>query len=213
MNISSSSSNLLKIASSKHSGFTLIELLIAMVIFSIMATLAYSGLRTVISTSSGIQRQIKQMESLQRSMMFIERDIRQLVARPINTDVDKKRSAVELSAGGQTLIEFSRAGQPNPAGLTQSSLQRVGYLFEEDGLLIRQTWSLIDHLQDEEPIKMKLMSRLNKVEFRLLDENFKWQTNWGEDKKQFEALPIAVEVTLDHKQWGIIRRLIPVYGF
>ena len=60
---------------------------------------------------------------------------------------------------------------------------------------------------------MKLMSRLNKVEFRLLDENFKWQTNWGEDKKQFEALPIAVEVTLDHKQWGIIRRLIPVYGF
>ena len=115
-------------------------MIIAMVIFSIMATLAYRGLRTVISTSSGIQRQIKQMESLQRSMMFIERDIRQLVARPINTDVDKKRSAVELSAGGQTLIEFSRAGQPNPAGLTQSSLQRVGYLFEEDGLLIRQTW-------------------------------------------------------------------------
>jgi general secretion pathway protein J len=177
-----------------------------------MATLAYSGLRTVISTSSGVQRQIKRLESLQRCMMFIERDIRQMVARPVNTDVAKLRNAVELSATGQVIIEFTRAGQPNPAGLTQSGLQRVGYHFQE-GVLTRHVWGLVDHLQDEEPVEMKLMDQLNKVEFRLLDKSFKWQTGWGEKKEQLEEIPVAVEVTLDHKQWGIIRRLIPVYGF
>ena len=196
----------------KRAGFTLIELLIAMVIFAIMATLAYGGLRTVINTSSGVQRQMKRLESLQRSMLFLERDIRQLVARPMNTDSAKKRSAVELTSSGNVLIEFTRGGNPNPAGLVRSGLQRVRYVLDE-GKLTRQAWGHVDHLQDAKPIEMKLIENLNKVEFRLLDINNKWHTSWGKDKKQFEQIPIAVELTLDHKKWGIIRRLIPVYGF
>lgn len=190
----------------------MLELLIAMVLFAIMATLAYGGLRTVINTSSGVQRQMKRLEALQRSMLFIERDLRQLVARPMNTDSAKKRSAVELASSGKVLIEFTRGGNPNPAGLIRSSLQRVSYVLEEDEL-IRQTWGQVDHLQATKPVEMNLLGKVNKVKFRVLDINNKWHTSWGKDVKQFELIPVAVELTIDHKKWGVITRLIPVYGF
>ncbi len=199
----------------KRSGFTLIELLIAMAIFAVMAALAYGGLSSVINTSSAVQKQIIRLESLQRTVMFLERDMRQLIARPVNTDSAKRRSAVELGLNGDVLIEFTRGGNPNPGGLTRSSLQRVAYTLEE-GVLFRQTWDQVDHLQTEEPIKLRLLEQLEEVEFRLLDANNKWQTRWAQNGAQgaaLEQLPLAVEITLDHKEWGKIRRLIPVYGF
>ncbi len=193
----------------------MIELLIAMAIFAVMAALAYGGLSSVINTSSSVQKQIKRLESLQRTVMFLERDIRQLAARPVNTESAKRRSAVELDLNGAALIEFTRAGNPNPGGLTRSSLQRVAYTLEE-GVLFRQTWDQVDHLQTEEPIKMQLLEKLDEVEFRLLDANNKWQTRWGQNTTSggvLEQLPLAIEITLDHQKWGKIRRLIPVYGF
>jgi len=192
-------------------GFTLIELLIAMAIFAVMAALAFGGLRSVINTSSSVQQQIERLESLQRTVMFLERDIRQLSARPINTESAKRRAAVELDQSGTRLIEFTRAGNPNPGGLTRSSLQRVSYILEE-GVLIRQTWDQVDHLQQDEPVKMKLLDKLESVTFKLLDTNNKWQTSWG-GNGAVDQLPLAVEITLKHKRWGVIRRLIPVYGF
>ncbi len=193
----------------KANGFTLIELLIAMAIFAVMAALAFGGLRSVINTSSGVQSQIERLEALQRTVMFMERDIRQLAPRPVNTDSATKKNAVDTEGDGVVLIEFTRAGNPNPGGLTRSSLQRVRYQLEE-GVLTRLTWDQVDHLQTAEPVKMKLLDQLNEVSFRLLDANNKWQTKWVQGVAQ---LPLAVEITLDHKQWGEIRRLIPVFGF
>ena len=195
----------------KTSGFTLLELLIAMAIFAVMAALAYGGLRSVISTSSGVQRQIERLEHLQRTIMFLERDMRQLIARPVNTDVAKKRRAVELDQNEGVLIEFTRSGNPNPGGVVRSSLQRVNYRLEDD-VLIRQSWDQVDHLQVDEPVIIELLDNVEEVEFKLLNSQNQWLTRWDLGGN-LDQLPLAVEITIKHKQWGVIRRLIPVYGF
>jgi general secretion pathway protein J len=189
-------------------GFTLLELLIAMVIFSIMSLMAYAGLNSVMTSNRATQEQEEVLKNLQRTMMFLEKDIRQLVARPRHAGYGESLAALqtvdlELTA----VLEFTRQGNPNPAEKMRSSLQRVRYVLDK-GKLQRWSWSLVDHL-DGKPIKMPLMENVEKIAFRFLTANLQWQTEWATKDKSI--LPKAVEININHKQWGKIKRLIPVF--
>lgn len=189
---------------SKNQGFTLLELLVAMVIFSLMSVMAYGGLSNVITGNDVIANQEKQLKELQRTMMFLERDMRQLVPRPRSTGFNQFSKSFEYGLDSDGLIEFTRAGNPNPIGLKRSSLQRVRYDLEEKAL-IRKTWALVDHI-DMEPTTMKLLNDVESFELRLLDKQNEWQENW----KELKEIPRAVEINIEHKRWGKITRLIPV---
>lgn len=191
-------------AKSNHKGFTLLELLVAMVIFSLMSVMAYGGLSNVITGNEVIATQEKRLKELQRTMMFLERDIRQLVPRPRNTGAGNVLAkAFDYGLDSAGLVEFTRAGNPNPIGIARSSLQRVRYDLE-DKVLKRKSWALVDHL-NLEPTEMKLIKDVESMELRLLDGNNQWQDNW----KQEKIIPKAVEVTIIHSHWGKIIRLIP----
>lgn len=189
---------------SHNQGFTLLELLVAMVIFSLMSVMAYGGLSNVITGNEVIANQEKQLKELQRTMMFLERDIRQLVPRPRSIGFNQFSRSFEYGLDSDGLIEFTRAGSPNPIGLKRSSLQRVRYDIDEK-TLIRKTWALVDHF-DLEPTSMKLLNNIESFELRLLNKNNEWQENWTELKD----IPKAVEINIEHKNWGKITRLIPV---
>ena len=184
----------MKMHSKHHSqGFTLLELLVAMTIFSLMSVIAYAGLSNVITGNEVISSQEKSLKSLQRTMMFLERDMRQIVARPRNTGFNQTSKSFEYGLDSDGLVEFSRAGNPNPIGLKRSSLQRVRYDIEEK-TLVRKTWAIIDHI-DQEPVSSKLLSDIESFELRLLDKNNQWQENW----KELKEVPFAVEINIEHK--------------
>jgi len=187
-----------------QTGFTLLELLVAMVIFSLMSVMAYGGLSNVITGNDVIATQEKRLKELQRTMMFFERDIRQLVPRPRSTGFSESAKAFEYGLDSDGLMEFTRAGNPNPIAAARSSLQRVRYDLE-DKVLTRKSWALVDHI-DLEPTSMNLLKDVESVELRLLDKNREWQINWKEQK----FIPLAVEITIEHKYWGEIKRLIAV---
>ncbi len=193
---------------SQASGFTLLELLISMVIFSTMSLMAYAGLNSVLTSNRVTQEQEEALKGLQRTMMFLEKDIRQLAARPRHADYGESLAALqtvdlELTA----VLEFTRQGNPNPAEKMRSSLQRVRYVLDK-GKLQRWSWSIVDHL-DAKPIKMPLMTDVEKIGFRFLAINLQWQTDWVVANKAI--LPKAIEINIKHKQWGDIKRLISVY--
>jgi len=190
--------------SSKNQGFTLLELLVAMVIFSLMSAMAYGGLYNVITGNEVIAAQEQRLKELQRTMMFLERDMRQIVPRPRATGFNEFSKSFEYGLDSDGLVEFSRAGNPNPIGLKRSSLQRVRYDLE-DKTLIRKTWPIIDHI-DLEPNSTDLLKEIESFELRLLDKNNQWQENW----KELKEIPKAIEINIEHEQWGKITRLIPV---
>ncbi len=189
------------------SGFTLLELLIAMVIFSTMSLMAYAGLNSVLTSNRITQAYEKDLKDLQRSMMFLEKDIRQLVARPRHAGYGESFPAVQTDLGLEGVLEFTRSGNPNPAGALRSSLQRVRYVLDK-GELQRWSWSLVDHL-DGKPIIMPLMNGVENISFRFMTKNKRWQTKWR-IKNKFK-LPKAVEISITHKRWGKIVRLISIY--
>lgn len=192
-------------------GFTLIELLISMVIFAVLAVMAYGGLAAVIKASTGVQSRIEKLESLQKTFMLLERDIRQLVLRPVASDAGGLRPALEGGLG-DALLEFTRGGYPNPADENRSSLLRVVYTLENGERLIRDRRSYLDQLSfTEKTVHPYLLDNVDEIVIRFLDNAGKWQSQWGGGNTN--TLPTAVEITLKHKEWGEIRRLIPVYGY
>jgi len=53
-------------------GFTLLELLIALSIFSVMAVMAYGGLKTVLDGHQQIEASALNLESLQKTFLFMQ---------------------------------------------------------------------------------------------------------------------------------------------
>ncbi len=185
-----------------NKGFTLLELMVAMVIFSFMSIMAYSALANVFKSDEIIGAQETKLKSLQRSMMFIERDLRQLVLRSRNAGYGFPASpALDYGLDSEGVIEFTRAGNANPTGLVRSSLQRVRYVLEE-GELSRLSWNIVDHI-DAEPVSMLLLDSVESVAFKFLDNKNNWQENWSSTTE----IPKAIELTLVNKSWGEIIRL------
>lgn len=204
-NVRSSLSANMKIPRHNQSGFTLIELLVSMMIFSMMSLMAYGGLINIFKSNEVLTAQEAQLKSLKRTMMFLERDMRQLVFRSRSAGFGQSQGAFVYGLDSEGILEFTRAGNSNPMDLKRSTLQRVRYDLD-DKKLIRSSWNLVDHL-DAEPVKMTLLEDVDDFTLRVLSDKGNWQDNWGKGAK---GLPKAVELILEHKYWGKIKRIIPI---
>ncbi len=119
------------------------------------------------------------------------------------------------SASALPLAELTRAGWSNTAGQQRGTLQRVAYALVGD-VLKRSYTSALDTVQGTKPVIQDLFSQVKTVQFRYLDGNQTWQNQWPPAVlPQPEALwtrPVAVEITIEFKDWGRVRRLIEVAG-
>jgi len=188
----------------KANGFTLIELLVAMAIFSLMTVVAYAGISAVMQNDQSALAHETDLKRLQRAMVFIEKDLRQLSERTRNDGYSELQQAVRAEGGGATLIEFTRAGNSNPTELSRSSLQRVSYVIEDETLQ-RLSWNLVDH-SDAEPVKMNLMPGVSGGEISFFSNEGETLEAWTKSE-----LPMGIEFKLSTERWGDIRRVFPIY--
>lgn len=190
-------------------GFTLIELLIAVSIFAVLATVAYGGLDAVLKTREHTKKVAIRLSELQIALTIMQRDIEQATNRSVRDEFGDNRAAFIGNNESGSYIEFTKNGYANPLKQARSSLQRVTYHFSE-GELIRSTWPVLDAPQGMVPNGATTLTHLTNVSFRYLDSNNKWQQNWPSDnldKTSQPALPVAVELLLEYKEWGEIKRL------
>lgn len=113
------------------------------------------------------------------------------------------------------LAELTRGGWSNTAGQQRSTLQRVSYALVND-VLKRSYTTALDTVQGVQPVVQDLFTGVKTVQLRYLDANQAWQTQWPPASMvQPDSLwsrPVAVEITIELKDWGRIRRLIEVAG-
>jgi general secretion pathway protein J len=191
-------------------------LLVAIAIFSLLSIIAYSGVRSVLSSREVLDENMTRLAELQRTMLSLGDDLRQATNRGIRDEYgDQKKPFISTplsTNAGEYPLELTRAGYPNPLGTTRSNLQRVAYLVE-DNTLYRLSWTNLDRAPDDQPHKARLCSHIKGLSFRYLDFDRNWHDQWPPlQSGNAGALPHAVEVTLELTDWGDIIRLYSLAG-
>jgi general secretion pathway protein J len=113
------------------------------------------------------------------------------------------------------IVDLTRAGWSNTAGQQRSTLQRVSYTLVDD-VLKRSYLINLDTVQGNTPVVQDLFTKVKAIQLRYLDGNQTWQTQWppptlGQPDSLWTR-PVAVELIIEFKDWGQVRRLIEVAG-
>jgi type II secretion system protein J len=73
---------------------------------------------------------------------------------------------------------------------------------------------VLDRSLEMSPERQVLLANVNSVTLRFLDQSDQWQDHWpplnAEQGAYLRQDPLAVEITIDTKHWGPIKRLIGV---
>lgn len=200
----------------KQRGFTLLELMIAISIFALVGLGTYRMLDAVMKADAVTRANEQALRELTRAIGVLDRDIQQIVARPVRDAYGDHRAAVyfDIHAGdGVAVVEFTRTGWRNPTGMVRSQLQRVRWRLAGD-TLERVYWTVLDQAADSQGRVQKILGDVESMQWRYLDAKGQWQTQWpvsldskDEPETLLSVLPTAIELQLEHRRFGELKRL------
>lgn len=195
-------------------GFTLLELLVALAIFTVIGAAAYTGLFAVLEAREATRSESVRLAAVQYAVDSFVDDLAQATDRPVRSLQPRERAP--LYAPGpdiEPLLAVTRGGWPNPARLPRSTLARVEWLLE-DRQLVRHARARPDAPDQVDPVRRRLLERVEDVALRFRDADGEWSPRWPplNAPDTVGALPRAVEVTLELADWGEVRRLVALPG-
>lgn len=191
-------------------GFTLLELLVAILVFAVMAVMAYGGLDAVLSDRDSLQRGLDRTAGLQKALYRLERDLANVRSRPIRGQYGEVKPA--FMAPPEGMVSFTSGGVPNPLHQRRSTLERVAYALD-DHKLERLRWFDLDRAPGSHPEKTTLLKGVDKITWRFTAANGQSYSQWpppNEPDTQNPPTPVSAEVTLETRQWGKLRLLMPI---
>jgi prepilin-type N-terminal cleavage/methylation domain-containing protein len=119
------------------------------------------------------------------------------------------------SSSAASLVDLTRIGWSNTAGQQRSTLQRVSYSLVDD-VLKRSYQVNLDTVQGNKPVVQDLFTKVKAIQLRYLDANQTWQSQWPPPTlappESLWTRPVAVELIIEFKDWGRVRRLIEIAG-
>ncbi len=200
----------------------MLEVMIAVGITALIGIGVWQMINGVIRARDRVDDVADDFETLQRAMLVIERDITQVVNRPVRDIYGDARYAMTSREEG-VAVALTRQGWRNPIGSRRSDLQRVNYEFTGDELH-RRYWGMLDVAQDAEGRDQLLVSDVVDFQVRFMDENGNWEEDWPPADAAQEAsgspasltaiaFPRGIEITLDHERFGEITRLFALPDF
>ena len=219
-------------AEAKLTGFTLLELLVALFIAAIMFAMGYGAINQALRSRDSIRQHQRSLIELETAMRLMEQDFVQVAPRPVRDPMGDnylpclQAGAISTSSAPTSddksdaavpLLVLTRSGWSNPAGLQRSELERVAYVFDH-GILAREHWNVLDATPASTPVRRNILKHLRGVTFRYMSVQHAWVDTWPPagvnsetvEDAYYRMRPLAVEVTLDTKQWGKIVRIFEI---
>lgn len=204
-----------EVQTSQHrAGFTLLELLVALAVFALLAAMAYGGLDQVVTVRAHTTDMLERLGRVQTAFTYIGADCEQLAPREIRDRFGDLRPAIVANPRNAYPLELTRFGWANPLARPRSSMQRVAYEVE-DHKLYRLFWHELDRAPQSQPLKSAILDQVNGLDVRFLDVQRQWHSQWppvNATSAQSAGLPLAIQVTLELKDWGRITRTFNVAG-
>jgi len=174
-----------------NTGFTLLELLVAIAVFAVLAIMSYGTLSNVLLAQSQTREAAQQLNRVQKAMLHIERDLLQVVVRPIRDDTGTPFPALAGAEFGHYRLEFTRTGYPNPNNAARSYLQRITYAMpdDEEHKLYRYIWPSLDRGGIHEPHKLLLLDDVEELVLHFYDNQGEEHSSWPPPTSQQSLSP------------------------
>jgi general secretion pathway protein J len=203
-------------------GFTLIEILVALLILGIMSALGYNTYRAARISAERAEESMQRTRAIEFGMHMLVQDLAEVVPRPVRDSLGQSRlPALRGGANATSLVDLTRAGWSNTAGTQRSTLQRVSYQLVDD-VLKRSYVTVLDATLSNQPVVQDVFTGVKSVQLHYLDANQNWSDVWpestaaaaapGATDPALVARPVAVEIIIEFKDWGRVRRLVEVAG-
>lgn len=198
------------------SGFTLVEVLVVMMIFAVIGMASYQVVDGMINTEQQSSARQSELEKLQYAMLIMERDIRQIVARPVRGAQGDDANMYlttdnNLTNSDSGTLGFVRTGWQNPGDMfPRSALQPVVYRIYDDQLQ-RISYPYVDQVGADPNIQV-VMQGVPELRFRFIANNTNVAPNWQEEWTRSGWLPLAIEMTLQTEKFGEVRRVFELNG-
>lgn len=202
-------------------GFTLMEVLIAVTITAVIGLGVWQVISGIVLARDRVDAVTEEFAGLQNAFLLLERDIHQIVNRPIRNIYGDFEPALS-NRDEAFILTLTRQGWRNPLGRKRSELQRSAYeLSGED--LYRRYWVMVDRAQEDSSRSQRLLSDVTEVRVRFMDRDRNWQDSWppddaaappaGSDQSPQRPLPLGLEITLDHRRFGELTRIFSLPDF
>lgn len=181
-------------------GYTVIEILIAVSIFAVVSVAAYGALDGLSKATEATDAHAEDLAELQYVFARLSSDIQSLVAKP---RFDELQPQKPMFFGQSTQWGGLRSGWANPLNQPRAQLQR--FMWRRSGeSLERLYWPRIYDDQSSPQVDL-VFDQVLGLSVRYLGANGAWQDRW--DSQLNEPLPRAIELNLDHRRFGRVRRL------
>lgn len=183
-------------------GFTLLEILVALIIFAVVALIAYRGLDQVAQVKLRLDQEAAYWRETNLVFDRIEQDVLQAIDRPWR------------DSGGVARPAFSGRQRATVRGDAALELVRIDRAHEDAHLAYRLVdtrlellqWDRLDQPPRAEPVAHPLLNDVARFEARFLDGKGTWQTQWPVPGVR-ETLPLAVEITLARQKLAPVSRV------
>lgn len=224
----------------RASGFTLLELLIAISIFAMVSSMAYSGLNNVLRARDRVEAEREFWRGLTLVFLRMQDDFAQARPRTVRNQLDIEQAALlgqptDIRALGAPSVEFTRGGVlvfdmpaadddanvPDKKPPPRSDLERVAYRYN-DGVLYRWSWPVLDRAPTTEPVETVMLRDVESFEVKFLNKQAtsnlnQWLPTWplpppGGAPLSLIDLPPGVRVELKLKGREEITRLFVING-
>jgi general secretion pathway protein J len=198
-------------------GFTLLELMVAILVTAVLATMGYGAINQAVKNRTGIEESQDRLLAVQNAMRLLLQDFTQLAPRPVREGPgDLRQPAIVADGRPPGLVSLTRGGWSNFAGVQRSTLQRVRYVLDGETLW-REYWPVLDAPPTTAPRRRRMLDGVRSVRFRYMDEGRQWRDTWPPPSlgttrslRELRWRPLAVEVTLELADWGVLTRIIEV---
>jgi len=213
----------------RTNGFTLLEILLALFIFSLIIIGAYQISSIAQKSAVSIEASQKRLHNISLTFELLEKDFSQIVARSLRDPLsDALIPPLQTDYSDNYIVRFTRGGWRNPLGLPRSDLQAVMYRLNEENTLERLYTQQLDNISSYTPVETQLLDKVNSIQILYIDgqsgepsENWPPQNTSSNNSVPFTQsgetlpitntpLPVAVEVTLELEDMGVISKIIPL---
>lgn len=189
-----------------QTGFTLLELIVAVAVFAVVATMAYSGLDLLLRSRERLEQASERQRAIDLAVLSLERDLRQALPRPIRGAYGDEQPAM---TGNGVAAEWTVLDLGSARDGVRMEATRVRYAVV-DGALWRARDAVLDRSPRETARSRRLLEGVERLSWRYLQSARQRLDQWPPRTGIVapERLPRAVEVTLVLEDRGEISRLI-----